>query len=196
MAESYRNGRLFVSPTLGTLMPSPNLELMPRVRKAYEDALAAHPGDESIQTAHGNFLREAIELCYTFQRTKQAQELLTDLQTRYPKPEHDGTLEQFVIAKLQEDMQRKLSDATQAEAQRLVESHLYQSYIWKLLGDADRAAGFESRSRLYYASYMQVRQDPTFKERTGLPPYADLQANALERAKADFATMKGAGAGS
>jgi len=188
--DAFRQGRLFVSPTTGRLMPTPNLELVPRCRKAYEDALAAHPGNETIETAHKNYLREAIEVLYTFHRTKAAQEVLDDLHKRYPDEENSVDLGHFVFNKLMSDTKKNLQDATSAEAVQLIEAHFYQSAIWQLLGDADRAAGMAARAMQYYNGFRETHIDPEWWGRVGIPDPVDLRNSAHERAEQDFAELQ------
>lgn len=190
LAQAFRQGRLFISPTTGQFMPTPNLELVPRVRKAYEDALVAHPNDETVTTAHKNFLREAAEVLYTFHHVKQAQDIFDDLKKRYPDGETARDLDYFVFAKLNEDTKEGLKAATGDEAQRLVESHFYQAIMWQLFGDQDRAAGFDARGAAYYKAFRDSHTDPEWWGRVGIPDPADLRKIARDRAEKDFATLR------
>ena len=72
-----------------------NLDMVPRVRKSYEDALAKNEDNETIKTGHKNFLREAVDVLYLFHHTKEAQELFADLHTRYPDDENAHDLPAF-----------------------------------------------------------------------------------------------------
>lgn len=189
--EAIRQGRLFVSPTTGRLLPTPNLDLIPRGRKKYEEALAEHPDNETIRTAHRNFLRENIEVLYTFHRTRAAQELFEDLKARYPDGENAGSLEAFILRKFMTDVKADLARATSAEAIRLVEAHFYQAFIWRMLGDEDRAAGFDARAVAYHKGFAETHTDPEWWGRVGIPAPADLRKSAQERAEQDFAAMTG-----
>lgn len=186
MVEAFRQGRLFVSPTTGKFLPTANLDLTPRVRKAYDDALAANPNEESYKTPHQNFLRESIETLYTFHRVREAQDLLDDLQKRYPSPENSGTLDAFVFKKFLTDAQTDLSAATSTEAIRLIESFFYQAEIWKLLGDAERSAGMTARALLFHRQFVETHPDPEWWARIGIPTAEELRTSARERAEAEF----------
>lgn len=188
--EAFRQGRLFVSPTTGRLMPTPNLDLLPRCRAAYEKALTEHPGNETIETAHKNFLREAVEMLYTFHRIQQAQEVLDDLRKRYPDEENAASLGGFVFNKLRTDAKANIQSATPAEATRLVEAHFYQSAIWRLLGDEDRAAGMAARALEYFKGFRDTHAEPGWWGRVGIPDPADLRKSAEERAQQDFARLR------
>lgn len=188
--EAFRQGRLFVSPKTGQFLPSPNVDLAPRVRKAYEDALAAHADNETIRTAHKNFLREAVEMLYTFHRTREAQEMLTDLQTRYADEENKGTLEEFVFRKLLEDGSVDLKAVTGNDALQMIESHFHQAAIWSLAGDPERAAGFEARAIAYYREFRKNHEDPDWWGRVGVPEPAEIRASARARAQQDFDAMQ------
>ena len=190
MVEAFRQGRLFVSPTTGQLMPTPNLDLTPRVRKKYEEAIASEPGNETFKTAHKNFLRESIETLYTFHRVKEAQELLDDLRTRYPDDENAHDLEYFVFAKLGEGVGASIKSATSSEAMRLIEAHFYQAEIWRMLGDDDRAAGMAARAMAYYKGFRDSHTDPEWWGRVGIPDPAEIRKSARDRAEQDFAAMQ------
>ncbi len=182
LADAFRQGRLFYQAADGIFIPSPNIDLLPRVRGAYERALAENSSQETIRTAHKNFLREAILIVATYNRMAQAREIFDDLRARYPEAENAVGFEAFLVNRFQEKMQ----DMTDREAFALVEGAFVQGFFWQAMGETERAAGFDQLARLSWKIYMDARQDPEFRERTGLPPVEELRRLALERARGNL----------
>ncbi len=191
MVEAFRQGRLFVSPTTGRLMPTANLDLVPRVRKVYEDAIAEHPDEDTIKTAHKNFLRETVETLYMFHHVKEAQELFNDLKKRYPDAENSGNLDAFILAKFTADAGADImKSATSSEAIRLIEAHFYQAEIWRMMGDEDRAGGMAAKAMVFYNRFRADHTDPEWWGRVGIPDPSDLRKSARERAAQDFEALR------
>lgn len=178
MADAFRQGRLFVNRERGVFLPSPNLDLIPRVQRAFEEALAQHPDQPSMRTAHANFLGEAILTLYTYNRTDEARQWFEELQRRYPGVETAQGFLPYVLRRYASNV-RELSDR---DALAAVEGALFQALYWQALGEPDRAAGFERLGRMVWESYMAPRQEnEAFRERTGLPPLSEIRALARER---------------
>lgn len=190
MVEAFRQGRLFVSPTTGKLLPTANLDLTPRVRKVYEDALATNPGESTILTAHKNFLRESIETHHSFNKMKEAADLYADLHTRYPDSENADGLQQFLLKKFLADIGSDMRSASSSEATRMIEGHFYQAEIWKLMGDEERAAGMTARAIIIYNEFVKAHQDPEWWGRIGIPTTHELRQSAIERAATDFSSLR------
>jgi hypothetical protein len=177
MADAFWQGSLFYDAQEDLFQPSPNLELLGRVRQAYEQAIAAHPDESSIRSAHRNFLIAAIAITYTYHRIADTRALFEELSTRYPSEDTKAGFEQF----LHRTYAGRVKDLSQREAQALVEATLAQSYFWLALGDEERGAGYEQFATLYWREYMKTRQDPEMRERTGLPPLDRLRQQARDR---------------
>ena len=181
MADAFRTGRVLYRPDAEVFILTPNFDLLPRVRHAYEQALAEHPDQETYRTAHANFLKSAIATCYLFNRVSEARELYADLRRRYPDDkESAGSFEQFVLEAVATDM----PSLSTAEATALVEGLASQSYLWRALGDDEHAAGLLGLSRLAWQRFMAARQGEEHRERTGLPPFEEIRARALDRVRA------------
>jgi len=176
LADAFRTGAA-VFDFDGNLIPSSNLDLMPRVREAFERGIRENPRNETIHTAYRNFLEEAVGLFNIYHRLDEGKALYADLQRLYPSPEPDMSYEEFVVASLGEDIERLSSRA----ARNLVEAMVQQSYMWYTIGDLDRYAGFERFARLLWTRYMDNFQSEEHRQRSGLPPFAVIQDQALER---------------
>lgn len=177
MADAFWQGSLFYDAEEDIFQPSPNLELLGRVRQAYEQAIAAHPDESSIRSAHRNFLIGAIAITYSYHRLADTRALFDDLRERYPSEDTKAGFEPFIYR----TYAARVKDLSPKEAQALVEGTLAQSWFWRALGDEERAAGFEQFATLYWREYMKTRQEPEMRERTGLPPLDRLRRQARDR---------------
>ncbi len=188
MVDAFLRGRLTADAERDVFLLRPNPDLLHRVRAAYEDALAEHPGDESIRTAHHNFLVDAVMVAFSYNRRREAQALYADLVARYPTERTLGGLDRFVARTYAEFMER----FAPREAMVVVESAFYQSFFWEALGEPDQAAGYAQLGRLMWERFMAEREDPEARERLGLPPIAEIRARARERALETVRELRGA----
>lgn len=178
LVEAFRGGSLFTGAAGDRFIPSPNPDLLPRVRAAFEDAMRRHPEQDSIRVAYLNFLNEATVTLLSFNRINEARALFDEIHARHPSAATAAGFGPFVLQTFSENAQN-LSDR---EAQIMVEGALYQALLWQATGDPARAAGFDRMARIAWDAYMQPREDsPELKERTGLPPLDALRAAARER---------------
>ncbi len=178
LADAFRQGSLFTDPARGLFILSPNPALAPRVQAAYEEALEKFPGNESIRTAHANFLREAIVIRYTFNQEAEARALFDELRRRYPGREPPSDFESFV----REQFLARYGQMGPSDARAIVEGALFQSEFWRAAGDAERAAGFGHLARLTWERFSaRAGADPELRARIGLPPLDELRRIARDR---------------
>lgn len=180
MADALRQGRLTWDPARDLFILSPNPDLVWRVQRAYLDALDRHPDNETVKTAHLNFMREATVICYTFNRLPDARRLYDDLRARYPEAVGGRSFETFVQDTYLERNQR----LGLIDARAIVEGALFQSEFWRSIGDEDRAAGFLRLARATWERHQQrASASPDLLERIGLPPFEDIRRTAAQRAR-------------
>ncbi len=179
MAESFRQGRLFLSSDGDVFIPSPNLELIPRVRREFEDALREQPGVDTFRTAHRYFLIEASMALFVANRRTEAREVFDDLVRRYPGDDTRDGFDAFIYRTFATD----LKDLSDIDAQNYVEGLFSQAFFWEAVGDGGRAAGYDQLARLCWQKFMALRTDPEFRDRTGLPPIPRLRELALAKLK-------------
>ncbi|MFH0909354.1 MAG: hypothetical protein V1929_11375 [bacterium] len=182
LADAFRRGRLFVSKDGSRFIPSPNIDLIPRVDEVFQATLREHPGDESIMTAHAHFLRESVVVLFTYNRIDQARALYDDACARYPSDANGKSFGDFVLR----STGLNSPALTDRDAAAIVEGLLYQSVYWQVLGDSDRAEGTGQWAVHAWNVYMSTRQDPELKERVGLPPLEDMRRIAAERVRTDL----------
>ncbi len=176
MADALHQGRLFLNPEEHLFIPSPNLDLLPWVRKTYRQAVAENPDQPTVRMAYGNFLREASALLYSYHRLQESRDLFEEFRKEFPEAEED--FETFVYRGFTD----RVEEMSQEEAMATVEGAAYQSFFWHALGDGPRAEGYDQLARLCWQKYMEPRQDPALKERTGLPPFDEIREQARKRA--------------
>ena len=178
LADAFRQGSLYTDPARDLFIISPNPALTPRVQAAYEEALEKFPDNESIRTAHANFLREAIVIRYTYNQAAEARALFRELRERYPHEAPEAQFEPFVQNQfLQRQDQMGLNDA-----RAIVEGALFQSEFWRAVGDPERAAGFAGLARLTWDRFTaRAAGDADVEMRLALPPLEELRTLARER---------------
>lgn len=84
LSEAFRRGKLFVDKDTGAFVTSPNLDVLPNVIRAYENAIATHPDIQNAQKGYRNFLQEAIVIVDIHNQKAQAAELFEKLKKKYP----------------------------------------------------------------------------------------------------------------
>lgn len=180
LADAFRRGRLFTAENGKTFIPSPNLDLLPRVLDAFSGAMAEFPEAQSIRDAYPNFLTEAIVLLYTFNRSRDARRLFDVLVKDFPSEETAEGFDSFMYRAFTST----LDDLSSREVGGLIEGMAYQAAYWAALGDEDRAAGYDRLAQLIWTRYMAERTDPEFLERTGLPSFDEIRRKAADDAAA------------
>lgn len=179
LVESFRQGSLFTGADNNLFIPSPNPDLLPRVRQAFQEAARNFPEQDSVRQAYGNFLREAVVMMVSFNRMDDARACFEELQTAYPSDDTARGFGPFVLRTFSQEV----SQLDDRQAQSVVEGALYQALVWQAMGDPERAAGFDRLARLAWESYMAQRENSAeWKERTGLPSIEVLRASARQRA--------------
>ena len=178
LTDAFRRGRLFTGVQGDRFIPSPHLEILPFVIKSYENAIANPAERGTAMTGYQNFLQEAVILLYLYNREAEANQLLEKLKTVQPEVPKNINLTEFVF----QAFTNRGADLNQDQAFASVESALYQSLMWREMGDDERAAGYEQLGRLVWSRYMEPRLDKKdMRERTGLPPLSEIQERARQR---------------
>ncbi len=180
MQDNFWSGRLVVEPAENIFTPAPNPDAFATVNAAYQAARAAHPEETSIQSAHRNFLKDAILVLYLHHYTRQARDAFERMREQYPDATSARSFEVFVRG----EFRAQVRDMSQREALAMVEGLLGQAAQWLVIGEEDRWRGAYLAARYCWQEYMKARTDPALVERTGLPPLAVLWQQARDRAAA------------
>jgi hypothetical protein len=206
MQLSFQRGRLEANPYDRAFEFGPNLDIIPKVVAAYEEAMKEDEKNrDNIEKAHRNLLRQAVYFLYVNNRVAEAAKWFKYLGEKYPnKPILDSdpnslprtlTLDQYAVAFVQEDVRETSRDRVKSSIEGLLE-YSFKSLV---LDQDDRAAGLRLLANRIRESYMsQIPKDrvqaiglPTIEEtseivvnrlldpQTGYPP----EARAVLRTK-------------
>ena len=161
MLLSFQRGRLVTNPFANAFEFGPNLEIIPKVNFAYEQAAKEDEKNrDHIEKAHRNFLRDAVYFLYEYNRLADAAQWYKYLSTKYPdKPLLDNkpnslpatlTLDQYAVARVQGDV----SDSGGRDRTKgVIEGLLVNSYRSMVLNEDAPAAGFKLLARQVWMSY-------------------------------------------
>jgi hypothetical protein len=188
MLLSFQRGRLVSNPFAEAFEFGPNLDIIPKVNLAYEQAAQEDENNrDHILKAHRNFLRDAVYFLYEYNRLADAAQWYKLLATKYPdKMLLDGktnslpanlTLDQYAVARVQGDV----SDSGGHDRTKgIVEGLLVNSYRSMALGEDGPAAGFRLLAQRVWSAY----QNGIPKERLsaiGLNPFEDMDREVRKR---------------
>ncbi len=188
MLLSFQRGRLVSNPYVHAFEYGPNLDIIPKVNLAYEQAAEEDANNhDHILKAHRNFLRDAVYFLYEYNRVADAARWYKYLSTKYPnKPVLDNkpnslpatlTLDQYAVARVQGDVS---DSGGRDRTQGIVEGLLVNSYRSLALGEDSPAAGFRLLAQQVWNSY----QSNMPKERLGaigLNPFPDIDREVRRR---------------
>ena len=163
----------------------PNLDQVPVISATYEKMIAEEtnnpPGlQQNMQTAHKNFVKQAIYLLYEDGREKQAQYWFNYLKNLYTNAfvgkEAGMSLDDYAVSQIATDNNE--TDMNKIEASILA---MFDREFICLIRDNDaQAANYNNMAKKIWTYYNQKTKD-TSKERVGLKPIAQLQQFALNR---------------
>jgi hypothetical protein len=187
MQLSFQRGRLLANPFLKVFDFGPNLDIIPKVSAAYEQAMEEDaPNRDHIQTAHRNFVKDAVYFLYEHNRLKESAQWFKYLGDKYPsKPILDNkldsfpknvTLDQYAVSRITEDVNDLGKDRAQAAVEGLIQS----SYMNMVVDEDDRGAGFMLLARKVRESFMsRIPQERI--QVLGLPPFDELTQKVRDR---------------
>jgi hypothetical protein len=186
MQLSFQRGRLAANNFAKSFEFGPNLEIIPNVSAAYEQAIQEDvPNRDHIAKAHRNFLRDAVYFLYENNRLADSAKWYRYLGEKYPdKFLIDGntnsfprnlTLNDYAVARIVEDVGETSRDRVKAA----IEGMLIRAYVDLVTGQPDRSAGYRLKARMLRDSYMSNIKGSD--ERIGLPSVEDIEKEMLGR---------------
>jgi len=187
MQLSFHRGRLVSLPFTKAFEFGPNLDIIPKVSAAYEQAAQDEESNrDHILRAHRNFLRTAIYFLYEYNRIADAAHWYKYLCTKYPdKTLIDGkgnslpanlTLFQYVMAQIGVDINETSRDRVQAALEGMFRN-AYESLIME---EEDHFAGYKAMARQIWDTY-QSKIPKEGLGRVGLRPLDDIDREMLNR---------------
>ena len=188
MQLSFHRGKLITNPFANAFEFGPNLDIIPKVNAAYEQAAEEDKANrDHILRAHRNFVRDAVYFLYAHNRPADAASWYQYLATKYPdKLLLDGktnslpanlTFDQYAVARVQEDVSDSGGhDRTQA----IIEGLIVSAYQNMVLGEDEAAAGLKLLARQVWLAY----ESGIPKERhsaIGLRPFEEIDQEMRRR---------------
>jgi hypothetical protein len=162
MLLSFSRGRMIGNPAMrntGNFELAPNLAIIPNVSAAYERAMAEDPNNrDHIETAHRNFLREAVYMLYTYNQLTDAANWYRFLCRNYPdkplldtsdKLPKDMSLEEYALGRLQEE----IGDITQDQVRGVLEGLETRAFENLAADDQDAYVGYDGLARKVLLKY-------------------------------------------
>jgi len=186
MQLSFQRGRLASNPFIKQFEFGPNLDIIPKVSAAYEQAMEEDaPNRDHIAKAHRNFLRDAVYFLYENNRLAESAQWYKYLGEKYPdKFVIDGdtnslprnvNLNDYAVARIKEDVGETSRDRVKAA----IEGMLVRGYVDLVTGQPDRSAGYRLKARLLRDSFMSNIKNN--EDRLGLPPVEEIEKEILGR---------------
>ena len=193
MQLAFHRGRIiYAEKDGGSYVYGPNLDIVDRVNKAYEDMMAGEPDKaDNIATGHRNFLLTAVYFLYTHNRISQADKWYQYVKKKYPEtllssqeaalkqanPQAvipEKTLDEYALSRVAEDIGETSPDRVKA----ILLGLLRESFLDHAIGDNERGDGTYLFAKKVYNRYMEeIGKDA--KKRVGLPTFASLQEDVL-----------------
>jgi hypothetical protein len=189
MQTSFQRGRLVVNPFVQAFEFGPNLDIIPKVSAAYEQAAEEDAEyHDHILLAHKNLLKDAVYFLYSYNRLSEAAFWYKYLATKYPdadvldfkppgtSPARSISLEQYCLARIQDDANGTPRDRMQGT----IEGLLTRSYRSLAIDEDDHAAGYKLLAQKLYDNYMS-RLSGQRTNAVGLRPIQDTDREILGR---------------
>lgn len=187
MQLSFQRGKLTADPYTRTFDFGPNLDIVPKVSAAYEQAMIDEPGMRSnIETAHRNLLGNAAYFLYSNDRIPEALKWYRYLGEKYPnKPLINGqpdsipsklTLEEFALSRICEDV----SETSRDRVKSAIQGQAATGFRQLILGNKKQYEGLRALSRALYTTYMKKIGGSGGREQAiGLPPVEEMESEVL-----------------
>ena len=187
MQLSFQRGKLVINPFAKAFEFGPNLEIIPKVSAAYEQAAEEDESNrDHILRAHRNFLRDAIYFLYAHNRVADASYWFNYIAKKYPDKTmldyktnsfpRNLTVDKYAVARIQEDVNETSKDRVQAT----IEGLIVNSYRSLTIDEDERAAGFKLLARQVWNAYMNQIPKERIKA-IGLSPLEDIDREMLNR---------------
>ncbi len=153
----------------------PDLRMFDPYNKAFLAILAGYTDKgtrESLQNGHRNMLRNAVLSFYQAGLKGEALKIYRELRQRYPRPEFQVPLEQYVIDRFKEELESiGIQDVREQIATLLADGY----YLYAIYDD-EAAAGREQLAQQVY-DYYNEKREPEY--RINLPPMNELKYFAI-----------------
>jgi hypothetical protein len=163
MQISFQRGRMVANPFIKKFEFGPNLDIIPKVSAAYEQAAKEDEKNrDHIEKAHKNFLKDAVYFLYENNRLADAAKWYKYLGTKYPNSTlldyqtnsfaRNVTLDEYAVSRAQEDVTETMS---RDRVKGIIEGLLVTALTNLALGEDERAAGFKLLAEKVRTTYSE-----------------------------------------
>ncbi len=180
MQRAFQRGRWIEVAGTDRFDLGPNLEIVGKVNKAYENMMEQQPERrDHIAIGHKNFLKNAAYLLYTHNRLKEAAKWFADLKESYPDEISEGkSLSRFVVDRATELYGGTNRDQIIGAIQGLLSRSFYSLAV----GEYERSSGYELLARKVHKRYQgEIGEIESAKQRVGLKPFKTIKKEVLAR---------------
>jgi hypothetical protein len=163
MQLSFQRGRLVANPFIRSFEFGPNLDIIPKVSAAYEEAAKDDEKNrDHIEKAHKNFLKDAVYFLFVNNRTNDAAHWYQYLGTKFPNATlldyktnsfaKNLTLDEYAVSRVTEDVNETMS---RDRVKGIIEGLLNTALTSLALGEDDSAAGYRLLAERVRATYSE-----------------------------------------
>jgi len=190
MQLSFYRGRLVNNPFAKAFEFGPNLDIIPKVSAAYEQAAAEDAAyHDHILQAHKNFIKDAIYFLYEYNRISDAAYWYKYLAEKYPNadvldyskpgtsPARSVSLDQYCISRIQDDVNGTPRDRIEAT----IEGQIMTAYRCLAIDEDEHAAGCKLLAQRLWDNYMSRIPAGDRRKAVGLRPFAEIDREMLRR---------------
>jgi hypothetical protein len=174
---AFRRGRLvYPNKNSDAFVYAPNLALVGRADKAYEQMMADEPGmHDNIATAHRNFLKWAVYYLSLYGRTSDANHWWKYLHEKYPAAiPADKDLDEYVLDRAQETA----GETSHDDAQAMIEGFVRDGLISIAIGEEARGTSYFRLAEKFRERYQEAVAKSV--DRVGLPDVATIKREVLD----------------
>jgi hypothetical protein len=187
MQMSFQRGRLIANPFIKSFDFGPNLDIIPKVSAAYEQAAKEDEKNrDHIEKAHKNFLKDAVYFLYVHNRLRDAAQWYQYLGAKFPSATlldyqtnslaRNLSLDEYAVSRVQEDVTETMS---RDRVKAIIEGLLSNALTSLALGEDDRAAGYKLLAEKVRDTYSEKTK--ARGEALAVPPLDDIQREVLNR---------------
>ena len=187
-AMGMRGGALdksITNVTAENFMLWPNLDQIPTISAVYEKMIAEETNNpmglqQNMETAHKNFLKQAIYFLYEDGREKEAQRWFDYMKSIYTNAlvgrEASMSMQEFAVSQIATDINEMDMNKVQAGILGMLD----QGFICLARDNDAQAQNYMNMARRIRAIY-ELRTKPAAKDRVALKSIAELQRFELRR---------------
>lgn len=186
MQMAFQRGRLVPDLVARRFEFGPNLDIIPKVNFAYEQAMEEDEKNrEHIKTGHRNFLRDAVYFLFTHAREREAAKWYRYLSDQYPDKTilerqtnsfpRNLTLAEYCVARVAGDV----GETDRNRIKQTVEGMLERSFQYLIMDEDEQSLGQRNLAEQVYNRYMDKISGREVA--IGLAPFREIRQEVLGR---------------